>query len=156
MRRLLGVAGLALSACVTPEARAGAVAPGPEAYNGVVVWTAPAPDTLLLAFRPEWRQEGTGADSAWTFARARVGEGWAYGRMDGDTLVWGLASMAGDAGTVAEFAGVPEPDGTVRGCLRPPRRGWAPDAPGPRAAFVLRPSELSTPRAGDAPVDRCR
>jgi hypothetical protein len=76
--------------------------------------------------------------------------------MQGDSLVWGLASMAGDAGTVAEFAGVREADGTVRGCLRPPRRGWAPDAPGPRAAFVLRPAESSAPRAADAPVDRCR
>jgi hypothetical protein len=156
VRRLLGFALLILPGCVTPEARAGAAAPGPEAYNGVVVWIAPAPDTLLLAFRPEWRQAGTGADSAWTFARARVGEGWAHGRMEGDTLVWALTSMAGDAGTVTEFAGVPEPDGTVRGCIRPPRRGWAPDAPVPRAAFVLRPADRPTPRSDDAPVDRCR
>lgn len=146
--------GLCLSACVAPGAPAGAQAPGPAAYHGVAVWIAPAADTVAVAFRPEWRR--TGADSAWAFARAGAGEGWAYGRMEGDSLIWGLTSMAGDAGTVAEFAGVPEADGTVRGCLRMPRRGWAPDAPPSRAAFVLRPATAPAPRAADAPVHRCR
>jgi hypothetical protein len=150
-------AGLALALCACPAAGTGAGGPAPQpgAYRGVVVWMRPAPDTVTVAFTPEWRRVAAGADSAWVFARAAVGDQWAHGRLEGDSLVWGLSGMAGDAGSSFEFAGVPEPDGTVRGCLRAPRRGWGPAAQAPRAAFVLRPAGAPAPLPSDAPVERC-
>jgi hypothetical protein len=150
-------AGLALALCACPAAgsRTGGPAPRPGAYHGVVVWLRPVADTVAVAFTPEWRRVPAGADSVWAFARARVGEQWAHGRMEGDSLVWGMSGISGDAGSAAEFAGVPEADGTVRGCLRVPRRGWAPGGPGAAAAFVLRPSAARAPTPADAPVARC-
>ncbi|HEX6370701.1 MAG TPA: hypothetical protein VF006_17395 [Longimicrobium sp.] len=151
-------AGLALALCACPAAGAGEGGPDPRprAYHGVVVWLRPAPDTVAVSFTPEWRRVPVGADSVWGFARAAAGEQWVHGRLEGDSLVWGISGIAGDAGYIAEFAGVPEPDGTVRGCLRAPRRGWGPAEPPPRAAFVLRPADAPAPLPADAPVQRCR
>lgn len=156
MTRLLPVALLlALCACPGPGASVDGPSPRPRAYRGVVVWLRPSPDTTAVAFTPEWRRTAAGADSVWAFAGARSGEMRAYGRVEGDSLVWGLGAMNGDAGSALEFAGVPEPDGTVRGCLRAPRRGFAPSASEARAAFVLRPAEAPAPSPSDAPVARC-
>lgn len=146
---------LALWACPGPGASVDGPAPRPRAYRGVVVWLRPAPDTTTVAFTPEWRRTASGADSVWAFAGAPAGELRAHGRMEGDSLVWGLGAMNGDAGSAFEFAGVPEPDGTVRGCLRAPRRGFAPSGPDAAAAFVLRPADSPAPSAADAPVARC-
>lgn len=154
IRALIPALALALAAC--PAVGTGsAPAPQPRAYRGVVVWIRPAADTVAVAFTPEWRRTAAGADSVWAFARASTGDQWAHGRMEGDSLVWGLSGIAGDAGSLAEFAGVPDADGTVRGCLRGPRRGWSPDARQPAAAFVLRPADAPAPTAADAPVQRC-
>lgn len=146
---------LALCACPGPGAGADGPAPLPGTYRGVVVWIRPSANTSAVSFTPEWRRVAAGADTVWAFARAAAGDRWAHGRMEGDSLVWGLAGMAGDAGSAFEFAGVPEADGTVRGCLRAPRRGWAPSASGAAAAFVLRPADAPAPSAADAPVERC-
>ncbi|HEY0019365.1 MAG TPA: hypothetical protein VGC13_23895 [Longimicrobium sp.] len=154
-RSLAAALALALCACPGPGAGADGPAPRPGAYRGVVVWIRPSRDTMAVSFTPEWRRVAAGADTVWAFARAAAGEQRAHGRMEGDSLVWGLGAMAGDAGSAVEFAGVPEADGTVRGCLRAPRRGWAPAAPDAAAAFVLRPADGPAPSAADAPVRRC-
>lgn len=146
---------LALCACPAPGAGTAAPAPRPGAYRGVVVWLRPAADTVTVSFTPEWRRVPAGADSVWAFARAAAGEQWVHGRLEGDSLVWGMSGIAGDAGSSVEFAGVAERDGAVRGCLRAPRRGWAPDAPRAAAAFVLRPAAAPAPTPSDAPVARC-
>lgn len=154
LRPLAACLALALCGCPPVGAPAGGPAPRPAGYHGVVVWLRPSPDTVQVAFTPEWRREPAGTDSVWMFSRAPAGEQWAHGRLEGDSLVWGISGMVGDAGSSFEFAGAPEADGTVRGCLRAPRQGWGPGT-GAAAAFVLRPAGVPAPLPADAPVQRC-
>lgn len=138
-----------------------ASAPGslPGGYHGRVVWSMPGgrQDTSEVRFDAVWRRTAAGTDTVWAFAGAEAGAGWtASGHLAGDSLAWSLNRMAGDAGVSAGFVGRVEPDGTVRGCSRPDTSGrWGSRQPGPRGAFVLRPRELSRPRAEDLPIQRC-
>lgn len=131
-------------------APAPAATPMPAGYHGVVLWISGARvDTLTVAFDAPWSRVAAGVDTVWAFARQPAGSGWsAHGRMVGDSMVWGLSRMAGDAGSVREMAGVVESGGAVRGCARV--RGGA------GGAFALRPRGGPAPAAGDAPLAACR
>lgn len=147
---------LAMAACggaappPVPLSAGGAAA----GYHGTVVWIhAERHDTVAVSFAADWRRTAAGTDTAWTFRDAGPAAGQVvYGRREGGTLVWGLGGMQGDMGVAAEFSGAFEPDGRVRGCSLPPRRGRV---QGPRGAFVLAPSGAPRPTAADAPVARC-
>ena len=159
LRRALGalafVPAAAGAGCAPRPVPAPAPAPAlPEGWHGVVVFFDRG-ETLPVRFRAGWRRTPAGADTATAFAGAEAGGGWtAYGRLEEGSLVWGLARMAGDAGTTLEMAGAVEPDGRVRGCALP-RRGFGP-RPAPAAAFALAPLSAPAPVASDAPVERCR
>lgn len=148
MTRLTGL--LLAASC----AGAAAPAPLPAGYHGVVVWAEPGgPRVQAVAFTPRWERRPAGADSVDAFSRVPLADGWgASGRMQGDTLVWILSRMQGDAGISVELAGTVRPDGSVTGCARPPRR---PAEQSVSAAFALAPSDRPLPTAADAPLGPC-
>ncbi|HEX8360892.1 MAG TPA: hypothetical protein VF613_12330 [Longimicrobium sp.] len=145
-----------LAACAAPAQLAPPAAGGAQAasagYHGTVVWMGPARrDTVAVSFAADWRRTAAGTDTAWTFRDAAAGQV-VYGRREGGTLVWGIGGMRGDMGVATDFSGAIEPDGRVRGCSVPARRGRV---QGPRGAFVLAPRSAPRPGAADAPVARC-
>lgn len=127
---------------------------GAAGYHGTVVWMGPARhDTVAVSFAADWRRTPAGTDTVWAFRGTEPASGQrVYGRREGGTLVWGLGRLRGDLGVDTEFSGAIEPDGRVRGCSLPPRRGAQPE----RAAFVLAPRGAPRPSAADAPVARCQ
>lgn len=131
----------------------------PGRYQGVVIQLSGggAADTLRVSFAANWRRVAEGADSVWAFAAQPAGDGWsAYGRLQGDSLVWALTRRTGDAGTVREFAGPVAADGAVRGCARPPRGGrWTGGRGGGYGAFALAPAGEPFPAAAQVPVAAC-
>ncbi|MBB4639388.1 hypothetical protein [Longimicrobium terrae] len=131
----------------------------PGHYQGVVIQVSGggAADTARVSFAANWRRVADGADSVWAFTAQPAGGGWsAYGRRQGDSLVWALTRRAGDAGTVREFAGPVAANGTVRGCARPPRGGrWTGGRGGEYGAFALAPVGEPFPSVAQVPLAAC-
>lgn len=131
-------------------------APPFEAAHALVITYDDRADTLAFELRPQWRKVPAGADTVFGFAQVPATAEWtAYGRVEGDSLVWGLTRLVGDMGVTLEMRGRLTPEG-VSGCGGFVRRGYADRQTGTAAAFMLVPVDRPEPNAAAVPVARCR
>ena len=133
--------------------------PGPHAFHGVVVWLGPGrTDTAQVALTADWERTPFGPDTLWTFTGRDANSGLAaFGRLQADTLVWGLVETRGDVTVLLEFRGAYGPGTVTRGCGAVVATGPARPATGPpRAAFALAPASLPAPTPALVPAPECR